>query len=808
MGWSDYLAAAGCLGTAITYELYRSKITEYENVLTELYGKINDLELQLEQECLQVNSTFSTEQEYIRTGYTSKDFNSEAEKIDEERKSLAKLEDVNQVLKSNVSQMRHEKIQLEKKLKQFQDKIDSLETDLLKASLDKVSLKELYHFKLNNEIEKLITSRDLEIANLHDTVKSLNKEKEKLSEVNSKLSEDNKKHAFEIDQNVKEISLLSKQKASNEDNIGSLNTKLNKLELLNERNEIELGKKEKKLNEYGKEVSELNDKLNSNKEEVSRLLCEVENSQKSITGKEELLAIGKQEIALLKREIEYQCKLLESKSVSLNKTIEKQDSFMIEYKELGYEIDQLFEEVFEIEKNSNEGNRNSDEDSRSEEFEIVKYNESKRSSEDFEEVDIEDAKKTSSESSEDHEQKKEDSQIEEKSLSKNMESSEGSEGSEVEPDKDIELKGFEPTINESFKNSLRKIQKVREYIKSFKSAKNDSVSKHQDKIRLLQRINSILGERKELKIALSSDTTQKLEDESSNESLGDQNFELQLENNLKSIMLQISEKENQIKTLESKLEVRVKEFDTFKQEKKQLELAHNNDRKTLTARESEIDRLNQELAKLPTATKEISNLNAELSARSEQIHTLERDIQRLVHDLQPSNAKVENLPAAHNPTNSNISEPLTGDDDIKLSRAELQISPDLSKQSQPLDEEKLHTQKVTPLHSEPKIPSESARNELGGIPETEVDTSTLRLQSAKRSTKENNTSEEVVHSDNFTPLSEEEKAYQHKIDELTRQLQEANSKIAKQHKVISKNLELLKESRSRSSSPMTSPTKS
>ncbi|CUM47326.1 uncharacterized protein AC631_05380 [Debaryomyces fabryi] len=808
MGWSDYLAAAGCLGTAITYELYRSKITEYENVLTELYGKINDLELQLEQECLQANSTFSTEQEYIRTGYTSKDFNSEAEKIDEERKSLAKLEDVNQVLKSNVSQMRHEKIQLEKKLKQFQDKIDSLETDLLKASLDKVSLKELYHFKLNNEIEKLITSRDLEIANLHDTVKSLNKEKEKLSEVNSKLSEDNKKHAFEIDQNVKEISLLSKQKASNEDNIGSLNTKLNKLELLNERNEIELGKKEKKLNEYGKEVSELNDKLNSNKEELSRLLCEVENSQKSITGKEELLAIGKQEIALLKREIEYQCKLLESKSVSLNKTIEKQDSFMIEYKELGYEIDQLFEEVFEIEKNSNEGNRNSDEDSRSEEFEIVKYNESKRSSEDFEEVDIEDAKKTSSESSEDHEQKKEDSQIEEKSLSKNMESS---EGSEVEPDKDIELKGFEPTINESFKNSLRKIQRVREYIKSFKSAKNDSVSKHQDKIRLLQRINSILGERKELKIALSSDTTQKLEDESSNESLGDQNFELQLENNLKSIMLQISEKEKQIKTLESKLEVRVKEFDTFKQEKKQLELAHNNDRKTLTARESEIDRLNQELAKLPTATKEISNLNAELSARSEQIHTLERDIQRLVHDLQSSNAKVENLPAAHNPTNSNISEPLTGDDDIKLSGAELQISPDLSKQSQPLDEEKLHTQKVTPLHSEPKIPSESsesARNELGGIPETEVSTSTLRLQSAKRSTKESNTSEEVVHSDNFTPLSEEKKAYQHKIDELTRQLQEANSKIAKQHKVISKNLELLKESRSRSSSPMTSPTKS
>jgi len=529
------------------------------------------------------------------------------------------------------------------------------------------------------------------------------------------------------------------------------------------------------------------------------LLSDVENSQKSIVGKEELLAIGNQEIEELKKEIEDQCRLLQSKSETLNKTIEKQDSFMDEYKKLGYEIAQLFEEVVEIEKSSSGVNGNSDEDSRSEEFELVKYNESKRSSEDFEEVDIEDAKKTSNESSDtEQEQKEEDSLSEEKSLSENSESSKG------EPNKDIETKVFHSSINESFKNNLRNIQRVREYIKGSNSAKNKNASEKQDKSRLLQRINSILDGHNELKSALSSGTAQKSENESSR--LGDRDSELQLENNLKWIVLQISEKENQIKTLESKLEITVQDLDTLKLETKVLKLAHNSDKETLTAQESEIDRLNNELTKLPTATKEISNLNAKLSAKSEQIHTLERDIQRLLHDLQSGNAKAENI-RAHNLPNSNISEPLTGDDDIRLSTAKFQTAPDLTKQPQPLDKEKRLAQKVIPLHSEPNIPSESAPNKLHGLPETETNTSTLSLQPAKRATKENCTSEEVVHSENSTPFSDEKNANQHKIDELTRQLEEANLKIAKQHKVICKNLELLKESRSRSSSPMTSPTK-
>lgn len=116
---------------------------------------------------------------------------------------------------------------------------------------------------------------------------------------------------------------------------------------------------------------------------------------------------------------------------------------------------------------------------------------------------------------------------------------------------------------------------------------------------------------------------------------------------------------------------------------------------------------------------------------------------------------------------------------------------------------------TSPCMLNQKSPPDSAPNEPSGLPETEIDISTLSLHAAKRIANESEvtTNKELVHSKNPVPVSEENDAYQHKIDQLTRQLQQANQKIDKQHKVISKNLELLKESRTRSSSPMSSPTK-
>lgn len=811
MGWSDYLAAAGCLGTAVTYELYRSKITEYEDILTELYVKIDDLELQLEQECLQANNTFNVEQKGTRIDHSTGA--SEASNSDELKKGLAKLEEANQVLRGKVSLVRHEKVELEERLKQFQGKIEDLKSNLVKSGSEKISLKELYQFKLNNEIERLITSRDLEIANLHDTVKFLNKEMEKVSEINSTLSDANKKYIFEIDKNAKEIKLLKKQKASDEQNLESLNKKLDELESLNEQNKLDLNTKGKELDRNGIEIVELTHELKNNKEELSKLLSEIEDSEKNITGKEELLAIGNQEIEELKREIEHQSKLLKSKTESLNKSLEAQDEFMTKYREFGCEVAKLFEEVIEIEKNSSVTNGNSDEDSKSEEFEFVKYNDSKRSSEDFEEVDIADANKTSCESSDkEHEQDKGHKQDKEheqdKEYSSIQEKNQKSESSECLTDEFDELKGAEPSTDESFGINFRKIQKVREYIKNSRSTINDQLSLRLDKRRLIQKLNTILGDY-EVKLASSPEETKKLEDETRFveplDCLNDQVSERQLENNLKSIVHQVSKRESQIKTLESKLadfSDKLKDFDRLKQMDERLEQVHNDYKKTLNAKESEIDCLNKELAKLPTATREISNLNAELSAKDKQIHTLESDIQRLLHD----NKQVE-MSATHDETDARKSQPSTSDDDIRPSTGEFKISPDLTKQLQLPDEQKAHFHKSS--HAKPKSPPDSAPNEPSRLPEIEIDTSTLSLRAFKRIANESQvaTNKELMHSENPVPVSEEKNAYQHRIDQLTRQLQEANQKIDKQHKVISKNLELLKESRSRSSSPMPSPTK-
>ncbi|CAG87148.2 DEHA2D11814p [Debaryomyces hansenii CBS767] len=806
MGWSDYLAAAGCLGTAVTYELYRSKVTEYENILIELYVKIEDLELQLEQECLQANSTFNIEQKDTRIDYSTGALSSEASDSDELKRRLAKFEEANQVLRGKVSLVRREKVELEERLKQFQGKIEDLESSLKKSSSEKISLKESYQFKLNNEIERLITSRDLEIANLHDTVKRLNKEMEQVGEINSTLSDAKKKYVFEIDQNAKEISLLKKQKAGDEQNLESLNKKLGELESLNEQNKIDLNTKGKELDKNGVEILELTQELKNNKEELSKLLSEIEDSEKNITGKEELLSIGNQEIEELKREIEHQTKLLESKSESLNKTLEAQDEFMTKYKEFGCEIAKLFEEVTEIEKYSSGTSGNSDEDSKSEEFEFVKYNDSKRSSEDFEEVDIADANKTSSESSDkEHEQDKEYS-----SIQKEKEKSESSDGLQ---DRFDEPKGAEPSSYESFGINLRKIQRVREYIKNSRSTINDQLYLRQDKRRLIEKLNAILGDYK-AKLASSPEETKKLEDETKfvepSDCLNDQVAERQLENNLKSIVHQASERESQIKTLESKLadfSDNLKDIDHLKQMNERLEQVHNDYKKTLNAKESEIDRLSKEIAKLPTATREISNLNAELSAKDKQILTLESDIQRLSHDNEQSGKSKVQMPATHDETSASRSQSSISDDDTRSSTVEFQTSPDLTKQPHLPDEQKGHVHKS--LHAEPKSPPDSAPNEPSGLPETEIDISTLSSHAAKRIANESEvtTNKELVHSKNPVPVSEENDAYQHKIDQLTRQLQQANQKIDKQHKVISKNLELLKESRTRSSSPMSSPTK-
>lgn len=621
MGWSDYLAAAGCLGTAASYQLYQSKITEYEN-----------LELQLEHEYQQANSTFNNELDGSKAIYSSGILNSEPDEVYVLKNALSKIGETNQVLKSEATHMKEENVELEDSLKTFQGKIDNLESDLQKAGLEKISLKELYQFKLNNEIEKLITSRDLEIANLHDTVKDLNKEKKKVNEIDSKLSEVNKKQILEIDEKVKQIDLLNKQKACDEQSLEGLSKKLNEFEMLNVRHKEYLDNKGKELDRNRKEIVELNQELNKNKGELPKLLSQIEYSQKNITNKEKLFSIGNQEINELREEIANQSRLLESKKVSLNATLETQDAFMTKYRELGCEIAQLFVEVAEIEKNSD------GEDSRSEEFEIVKYNENKRSSEDFEEVNIEDANKTSSESSDkEHEHDKEYGQVH---AHEGM--SEKAEGSEYLQDKDDDVKATEPSTDESFRYNLRKIQRVREYIKNSKSAINDQLFLRQDKRSLVQKLNKIIDEYYEAKTASFPDATQKLESETGNiehlDTLGSPVSspvsELQLEHNLKSMVHEASEKENQIKALESKLAnltVKFQDVDHLKQVNKHLDEALHDYTKTLTARENKIDYLSDELSKLPNATKEITNLNAELSVKDKQIYTLESHIQELLH---------------------------------------------------------------------------------------------------------------------------------------------------------------------------------
>lgn len=228
----------------------------------------------------------------------------------------------------------------------------------------------------------------------------------------------------------------------------------------------------------------------------------------------------------------------------------------------------------------------------------------------------------------------------------------------------------------------------------------------QDKRRLIEKLNAILGDYK-AKLASSPEETKKLEDETKFveplDCLNDQVAERQLENNLKSIVHQASERESQIKTLESKLadfSDNLKDIDHLKQMNERLEQVHNDYKKTLNAKESEIDRLSKEIAKLPTATREISNLNAELSAKDKQILTLESDIQRLLHDNEQSGKSKVQMPATHDETSASRSQLSISDDDTRLSTVEFQTSPDLTKQPHLPDEQKGHVHKS--LHAEPK----------------------------------------------------------------------------------------------------------
>lgn len=800
MGWSEYLAAAGCVSTAVTYQLYQAKTTDYKSLSIDLYKKIHDLEQRLEHECQKGNSTIVEDKKKANIEPVFDVVKVDADKIGCLQKEAKNLEERNQVLESDATSLKKKNVELELNLQCSDAKVNQLQLELENTALEKESLRELYQFRLNSEIERLITARDLEIANLSHTVKSFEGEKKKVQTLSEQLLDADRR----LHEKENEISTLKNSESTNTQSVAQLNKKLDELHSSTRRYEVELKQMVDQAKTDAKEISRLKNELDNSNERLSNLSPEIETLTSQVSEKEEAIVVKDNEINNLHHELEEQRRLFQTKDDLLNNALEVQDDFRSKFKELGYEIGNLLHDVTEIEKMT-KGNLRSL--STSEEFDIVNYNESKPSSEEFEELNMEDAEHSSDEST---------GKVHDQDKSVDHPASSGN--SSVDSEESIASKtGYITDIQ-------KQIQMVREHVRNVKTTIMLGASTTQEKKSLLQKFNDILNKANETGLTIAPDLAQKLEDntkkieqldakiehlrenntlcgelgslQETRDMLDVQVLEARLENGLIQKIQNCLNQGGEIKDLKAELtqvSSKVQDYHRLKADRADLE-------NKLAEKESEIERLTKELNSLVDTTEKIDTLRAELSDKDKEIHTLN-------NMLKVRQANREASDSAQKEAGS------TDDFAIPV----LQASSSLSLKSPnegPIG---------GPVES---IPTNAAyEGQSIGIastqrhkrPESDTTVSNLSPHPSKPilEGKQGNTNKESENPENLTtcPVSEEsefrtaEKSYKLTIADLKSQLLDANLKIAKQHKVISKNLELLKESRSQTSSPIPSPTK-
>lgn len=869
MGWSEYLAVTGCLTSALTYQLYQSKVKEYESLSIELNEKIKELGTSKEIK-LDYNEPKAEQKELSNTDGIHEELN----KLRRKSNNLAKINDE---LKTQSMGITHEKHRLEVEVESFRVIIQNLEADVKKSDQEKKSLKDSYRFKLNNKIETLITSRDLEIENLKQVVRSLKEENEASNKINSKLTDLTDRQIIELDAKTKQIEAA---KNSGEQSHG-LSEKIDELEQLNNRKEDDLKKAFEESAEQMKQISDQRDLLKKRTEELNALSKESKQHIQDSSQLKTLISKKDQNLRTLEANIAQQSKLLGMKVESLEACISSRDAFFRGYKELGCEIAKIITDI-QKEKLRKSDSELGDDEYRSEEFEIVKYDEGKRSSEEFEEVNMNDSETRTSDSS--------DIEI---SHTEFYQSGIGNDAFELKSareskhDEQNELGG-------TIKENLERVGIIREHIRYMRSIMEDDSTKRKNNKSLIKDLKSIIDGRDNVGPEPTMNTgnlvegleeqikhtKKKLENkdvcdeqykgEVSNRALESKIVELQLKLDLKNKIREMTTQEQHVQLLKERLtnySNKDKEIDDLKEKmehkhnevaefKQTIQQKHNETeelRKTIQQKQNEVDELHKQIEQTNTEAK--SHVEKVLSKKEKEIADLENEFAKLTEtneELKRSASQVAKKNEEIETLKSNVAELSENNKEIHRLNAELQVS---SKKD--ADLARLHSEGLTKeleklkygmtnlsdldekakeigtlksqLEILPQKNKEIARlqdqiknfsNKAShAVTLPEEDTKIASLKSGPSRAFENNKQVGLENaflntgmarptsSDGQHSPENSEGSYKQQISLLTNELKEANAKIAKQHKVLTKNLELLKDSRSRSSSPICSPTK-
>lgn len=168
MSVSHYIALGSCIGTAIAYQAYQTKVAEIEALSFELREQIRALTSQLDHK----NHELSTLTEESSIFKLSQD-TSHRDIIRGLRSETATLVREKEALFSKLSSITADKEALEKSEAALKKTISDLGKAQSASEAEFQNIKDAFKFKLNNEVERLNASQGMEVTELKKQVKEL-----------------------------------------------------------------------------------------------------------------------------------------------------------------------------------------------------------------------------------------------------------------------------------------------------------------------------------------------------------------------------------------------------------------------------------------------------------------------------------------------------------------------------------------------------------------------------------------------------------------------------------------------------------
>lgn len=179
---STYLTILGPLGTIAFYQLYQAKVAELESVAYETNQRIKSLTEELNDKTTQLNKLYESAE---LVPQEQQDANNK--KIKSLREEVDVLKQENKRLTETVNELTKIKQGVDEKIINYQNQVKQLEAKVSQVENEKKSIELDYTYKLNTKIETLITSKDLEIHNLKQTLEDLKTDRQQKLVISNEL---------------------------------------------------------------------------------------------------------------------------------------------------------------------------------------------------------------------------------------------------------------------------------------------------------------------------------------------------------------------------------------------------------------------------------------------------------------------------------------------------------------------------------------------------------------------------------------------------------------------------------------------